>query len=46
MLGGKPPEFFHDWRFLLVGLRCWMAKVRGCLMGRSMEKKAVVRRGP
>ena len=18
---GKPPEFFHDWRFLLVGLR-------------------------
>ena len=26
---GKPPEFFHDWRFLLVGLRWWMAKVRG-----------------
>jgi len=25
---GKPPEFFHDWRFLLVGLRWWMAKVR------------------
>ena len=25
----KPPEFFHDWRFLLVGLRWWMAKVRG-----------------
>ncbi|HEY7169834.1 MAG TPA: DUF962 domain-containing protein [Vicinamibacterales bacterium] len=24
---GKPPEFFHDWRFLLVGLRWWMAKV-------------------
>jgi uncharacterized membrane protein YGL010W len=26
---GKPPEFFHDWRFLLVGLRWWIAKVRG-----------------
>ena len=26
---GKPPEFFHDWRFLLVGLRWWMAKMRG-----------------
>jgi len=26
---GKPPEFFHDWRFLLVGLRWWVAKVRG-----------------
>ena len=26
---GKPPEFFQDWRFLLVGLRWWMAKVRG-----------------
>ena len=26
---GKPPEFFHDWRFLLVGLRWWFAKVRG-----------------
>lgn len=25
----KPPEFFHDWRFLLVGLRWWVAKVRG-----------------
>jgi len=24
---GKPPEFFKDWRFLLVGLRWWMAKV-------------------
>jgi hypothetical protein len=23
------PEFFHDWRFLLVGLRWWFAKVRG-----------------
>jgi uncharacterized membrane protein YGL010W len=26
---GKPPEFFHDWRFLLVGLRWWVAKVQG-----------------
>lgn len=24
---GKPPEFFKDWRFLLVGLRWWVAKV-------------------
>jgi uncharacterized membrane protein YGL010W len=26
---GKPPEFFSDWRFLLVGPRWWAAKVRG-----------------
>ena len=26
---GKPPEFVHDWRFLLVGLRWWVAKIRG-----------------
>ena len=26
---GKPPEFFHDWRFLFVGLRWWIAKMRG-----------------
>lgn len=26
---GKPPEFFRDWRFLLVGMRWWLAKVRG-----------------
>jgi uncharacterized membrane protein YGL010W len=25
----KAPEFFHDWRFLLVGARWWWAKVRG-----------------
>ena len=25
---GKPPEFFHDWRFLFVGLRWWLAKMR------------------
>lgn len=26
---GKPPEFVHDWRFLLVGVRWWWAKVNG-----------------
>ena len=26
---GKAPEFFRDWRFLLVGLRWWVAKIRG-----------------
>ena len=26
---GKEPEFFHDWRFLFVGLRWWFAKMRG-----------------
>lgn len=25
----KAPEFFHDWRFLFVGLRWWWAKVQG-----------------
>jgi len=25
----KAPEFFHDWRFLFVGLRWWAAKLRG-----------------
>jgi len=25
----KVPEFFHDWRFLFVGLRWWVAKMRG-----------------
>ncbi len=24
---GKPPEFFSDWRFLLVGARWWVAKM-------------------
>ena len=24
----KAPEFFHDWRFLFVGLRWWLAKIR------------------
>jgi uncharacterized membrane protein YGL010W len=28
---GKPPEFLHDWRFLLVGSRWWAAKLRGKL---------------
>ena len=26
---GKPPEFLRDWRFLFVGLRWWIAKIRG-----------------
>jgi uncharacterized membrane protein YGL010W len=26
---GKGPEFMKDWRFLFVGLRWWLAKVRG-----------------
>ena len=26
---GKPPEFFKDWRFLLVGVRWWLKKMRG-----------------
>ena len=25
----KPPEFLKDWRFLLVGLRWWVRKIRG-----------------
>jgi len=25
----KQPEFFHDWRFLFVGVRWWWAKIRG-----------------
>jgi uncharacterized membrane protein YGL010W len=24
----KPPEFLKDWRFLFVGLRWWVAKIR------------------
>jgi uncharacterized membrane protein YGL010W len=26
---GKPPEFLKDWRFLFVGMRWWLAKLRG-----------------
>ena len=26
---GKPPEFLKDWRFLLVGSRWWVKKIRG-----------------
>ena len=26
---GKPPEFFSDWRFLFVGVRWWVAKMKG-----------------
>jgi uncharacterized membrane protein YGL010W len=25
----KLPEFFHDWRFLFVGVRWWWAKIQG-----------------
>ena len=25
----KPPEFLKDWRFLFVGLRWWVMKLRG-----------------
>jgi hypothetical protein len=25
----KPPEFMKDWRFMLVALRWWVAKLRG-----------------
>lgn len=25
---GKPPEFFKDYRFLFVGLRWWLKKMR------------------
>ena len=25
----KRPEFLNDWRFLFVGLRWWVAKLRG-----------------
>ena len=25
----KRPEFFRDWRFLLVGVHWWFAKIRG-----------------
>lgn len=26
---GKPPEFFRDWRFLFVGFRWWLKKMKG-----------------
>jgi uncharacterized membrane protein YGL010W len=26
---GKKPEFFNDWRFLLVGVRWWWNKIQG-----------------
>lgn len=34
---GKPPEFFKDWRFLLVGLRWWFKKIVGVNLGSSQE---------
>jgi uncharacterized membrane protein YGL010W len=24
----SPPEFFHDWHFLLVGVRWWLSSIR------------------
>ena len=35
---GKPPEFFKDWRFLLVGLRWWFKKIVGVNSSSSTEK--------
>ncbi len=29
VIEGTPPEFLKDWRFLFVGLRWWVAKLRG-----------------
>jgi uncharacterized membrane protein YGL010W len=29
----RPPEFFRDWRFLLVGLRWWLEKYGRRLRG-------------
>src|SRR6202041_1208288 len=29
----KAPEFFHDWRFLFVGVRWWWAKIQGKASG-------------
>jgi len=26
---GQAAEFFHDWRFLFVGVRWWWAKIHG-----------------
>ena len=26
---GKPPEFMKDWRFLFVGMRWWLKKIKG-----------------
>ena len=28
---GKKPEFFTDWRFLFVGLRWWITKMRAII---------------
>src|SRR5580698_3106110 len=39
---GKAPEFFHDWRFLFVGVRWWWAKINakaGCPISRVLCEK-------
>jgi uncharacterized membrane protein YGL010W len=44
---GKPPEFFKDPRFLLVGLRWWVAKMRGRAWGCTVSfRSGVLAWGP
>jgi uncharacterized membrane protein YGL010W len=35
---GKPPEFFRDWRFLLVGVRWWLKKIAGIGHGTTRDR--------
>ena len=35
---GKPPEFLKDWRFLFVGLRWWLAKMKGKIGSANSSK--------
>src|SRR3954463_2878876 len=35
----KLPEFFHDWRFLFVGLRWWWATISGRGQSNSGSKQ-------
>lgn len=35
---GKPPEFLKDWRFLFVGLRWWLAKMKGKISSANPSK--------
>jgi hypothetical protein len=43
-LEGKPPEFFRDWRFLLVGLRWWWKKVTDRGRDRHQPASGKIRR--
>jgi uncharacterized membrane protein YGL010W len=36
---GKPPEFFRDWRFLLVGGRWWLAKMGSRLASKDNDSR-------